>query len=283
MIGGWDGDINNDVWYSDDGATWHRVPLNRGDRYTARANHQVVVHNDRLWVIGGYDGNDAAEGMDVWSSEDGETWVDETDKIRDSNSNSDPTKQEVLKAQWHQVVSFEDELWLIGSVDNSEVWSSSDGSTWQKRARVGANIANDTFRTVHEDTGNPPRTHEGLHRRHSSQAVVHNGELWVIGGREDFSYENDVWRMSKDGEWDLVVDALHEVKRPYRIVTPGFPLRHLHGFVSYNNRLWVIGGVYSFSDNDNEAPFYNLYRNDVWRSEDGENWQLGFRDVFEFQ
>ena len=98
----------------------------------------------------------------------------------------------------------------------------------------------------------------------------------------------------------------------------GFLPRAGHQVVTYNNRLWVIGGRHGLSPfkNDvwwsedgvtwteatNNAGFlprvghqvvtYNnrLWAiggsdgggryNDVWRSEDGVNWRLGFNDVF---
>ena len=48
--------------------------------------------------------------------------------------------------------------------------------------------------------------------------------------------------------------------------------RHNNRAVVHDNKLWVIGG------RNNEH-----FDNEVWRSEDGANWRLGFHDVFEFQ
>ena len=123
---------------------------------------------------------------------------------------------------------------------------------------------------------------------------MHDNKLWVIGGRHQIvRFENDVWR-SADGEtldlekWDLVVDAIHvddaidvDSDRKPEFVSGPFPPRQKHGFVSYNNRLWVIGGHGPGHGRDGVGGLRRY--NDVWRSEDGVNWRLGVHDVFEFQ
>ena len=69
-------------------------------------------------MIGGFDGG---YKNDVWSSSDGVTWTQE------SASAAFPVRAD------HQVVAFNNKLWLIGGYDGSrknDVWSSSDGVNW---------------------------------------------------------------------------------------------------------------------------------------------------------
>ena len=46
--------------------------------WSARREHEVVSHNGRIYVMGGRIGDGEGYLNDVWSSVDGETWVQET-------------------------------------------------------------------------------------------------------------------------------------------------------------------------------------------------------------
>jgi hypothetical protein len=61
---------NNDVWNSTDGVTWTNVT--HAGPWAARQYHDVIVYDNAMWIIGGYDGIDNRK--DVWYSEDGTTW-----------------------------------------------------------------------------------------------------------------------------------------------------------------------------------------------------------------
>lgn len=75
IIGGgtynWDKKYYNDVWSSSDGINWtlvtHQAP------WVAREFQEVIVYNNAMWVIGGFDGN-IGNRKDVWYTEDGVTW-----------------------------------------------------------------------------------------------------------------------------------------------------------------------------------------------------------------
>ena len=47
------------------------LPIATNAGFNARYNHQTVVFNNKMWVIGGYDGTFK---NDVWSSSDGFFW-----------------------------------------------------------------------------------------------------------------------------------------------------------------------------------------------------------------
>ena len=49
----------NDIWYSDDkGITWTEVPLATGTaKWSGRYRHQSFIYDDKIWILGGNDGN----------------------------------------------------------------------------------------------------------------------------------------------------------------------------------------------------------------------------------
>ena len=258
VIGGFEGpndgttdDSKDDIWYSeDDGVTWKVVAHTARLRFSGRSGHQVVVHDDQLWLIGGWDGgphNVQGQGshkIDVWWSEDGVTWEE---KMIDEPSGYAPSGG-------HQVVSYKDDLWLIGSgsrgkASNDELWRyDDDGNQWTKIPRDDTNLD------------------ESLGTRHfNNRAVVHNDRLWLIPGlEEDLKTNSEILWTDNGTDW-----TTEEMD---------FPRRWQQGVVSYNNRLWVIGGIYNFQESQ---TWWNLFRNDVWRSsEDGLDWRFGYKDVF---
>ena len=70
--------IGNDVWSSSDGITWTQKTLDAG--FSKRADHQVVVHQDKLWLIGGLDVegpiplNVIPNNNDIWVTTNGVEW-----------------------------------------------------------------------------------------------------------------------------------------------------------------------------------------------------------------
>src|SRR3989344_1353881 len=71
-----------DYWYSEastwstsDGMTWDLV--NRDAPFNTYFGHTSLAFNNRLWVLGGSRGGDL---RDVWSSGDGQTWIQHVDQ-----------------------------------------------------------------------------------------------------------------------------------------------------------------------------------------------------------
>lgn len=62
----------NDVWCSEDGATWERV-LEHAP-WPPRMWSVAAVYKGRIWLIGGFSNRESANLGDVWYSEDGEAW-----------------------------------------------------------------------------------------------------------------------------------------------------------------------------------------------------------------
>ncbi|WP_108126171.1 Kelch repeat-containing protein [Saccharospirillum mangrovi] len=282
LIGGNDSLRNlNDLWTSPDGLNWTPVDVNQEAFFTPRSSHGAVVFNDQLWVIGGTDGNNALN--DVWSSPNGITWTEHTQ----------PAGSERFSPRLYpQVVVFNagdgegDKLWVIGGSNNADVWSSVDGDTWTKHnsnlpagqtehqvvvfdngngkalwllgrdgngaAAIWTSTNGETWTDVTiellEGTPNLPTN--------SHQAVVFDQHLWVIGGQDPVS--NNVWVSSDGSTWKLAASGNNP-----------FAARQYHQAVVFNNALFVIGGA---DKNITASPL-----NDVWKSTDGENWQLGLK------
>ena len=102
---------------------------------------------------------------DVWNSEDGLNW-----------------KRAVSAAAWparegHQVISFNDKLWLMGGVDydsretKNDVWYSSDGINWTQATAAAP-----------------------WSGRWDHAVTVFQGKLWLIGGMDkNWTWRNDIW------------------------------------------------------------------------------------------
>ena len=163
VMGGYDGsDHLNDVWYSSDGASWIKVLDNDPsdtDRWSPRANFGVVVFDNKMWVLGGYDGSYL---NDVWCSCDGKNWSQVTTPFPFSARSN------------HASLVFDNKMWVMGGYDGSnyldDVWYSSDGTNWNSAT-----------------AGWPARSSFGV--------VVFDNKMWVMGGY-DGSYLNDVWYSS---------------------------------------------------------------------------------------
>jgi len=140
---------------------------------------------------------------------------------------------------------FQNQMWLLGGwnpgdkeffphVCNSEVWSTPDGKTWTLQ------------------------THADWEGRHTAGYAVHRDKMWIVGGDANQGhYQNDVWKSADGILWEQVSSAI-----------PWGP-RALHYTVSFDDKLWIMGGqtVPQF------APAQEAFYNDVWNSADGKTWQ----------
>ncbi|HKQ16464.1 MAG TPA: hypothetical protein VJT80_23810, partial [Steroidobacteraceae bacterium] len=275
------GAFSNEIWRSANGIDWTRVATT-GPIFSPRDGHCVVVFQNKLWVIGGWDNAPFAGGTnttfaDVWSSSDGIAWTRVT-----AGPGFEPRAG-------HAVAVFQNKLWLIGGHtdvgDESDVWTSADGLTW-----TGVPPGSSVF---------PPRS--------SHRVVAFNNELWLTGGGAMVGGRilgtSDVWHSADGSNWTPVAGP--------------FQPRIRHAMEVFNSRLYVIGGVsgddYSFgaryhdvwssADGSNwtqdtaAAAFEPRWNpasvvhggelwliggfglsllDDVWRSTDGKNWRVGF-------
>lgn len=249
LLGGWNPDdnksfpmtTNNEVWSSTNGFKWKlekentflNQDFNRSIDWEGRHTAGYVVHNNKMWIVGG----DCAQGsyqQDVWNSDDGVKWSLVSDSV--------PWSPRVL----HYTVSFNNKIWVIGGQTipdfayanetyYSDVWNSEDGITWKRVVPT-----------------QPAWKARGM----IGGSVVFKGKMWILGGGTYDSivntkreYYNDVWSSEDGVEWKIHTYAKW---RP----------RSYHSVAVFDDKMWVIDG---FNDSDGN-------KNDVWFSDDGVEW-----------
>jgi hypothetical protein len=112
VIGGngpdrWDAPNQKDVWYSSDGKNW--VQATSSAPFGDRAEHESVVFDNKIWIMGGSSANFAQDSKnDVWNSSDGVNW---TQVI---SSTSWPPRL------YHTSVVFNGKIYIIGGRGNFE-------------------------------------------------------------------------------------------------------------------------------------------------------------------
>jgi hypothetical protein len=210
---------------------WAKVTDKAG--WQPRDSSGELVYKDRLWLLGGWFDSFSAPPRDVWSSPDGKAW--------DLVAREAPWKHSDLP----MAVVFDGRMWLLGGWYNgrlpghgasSEVWSSTDGRTWDRAT---------------DRAGWTPRLAGG--------ALAFKGRLWVLGGTEDYyfgddaSLKNDIWSSADGRRWSREVANAPWSPRAY------------HAAVVHDGKIWVLGG-------GNYVPRYRAL-NDVWTSSDGMHWE----------
>lgn len=165
-----DASLRNDVWSSADGKEWRRDVASAP--WAPRAYHAAVVHNDRIWVLGG--GNYVPRYQarnDVWSSADGTHWERATEHAQ------------WTPRLWFAAADYRDRLWVLGGWSNNpsknwgDVWSSKDGTDW---TQLRSNVV--------------------WKERHEHSAYVFRDKLWVAGGHAQ-PLSSEVWSLDVPRDW----------------------------------------------------------------------------------
>lgn len=198
------------VFSSSDGKAWTEEI--RQAAWYPRWSHSSVVHDNKMWVIGGY--TVYPFGLcyiscykhyyvpesylnDVWYSADGKNWVAAT-----------------RNASWagryqHASVAFDGKIWVLGGISYkygimNDVWYSEDGANWKLATE-----------------------HAPWNPRGNFEAVVYDDKMWVFGGYGT----PDAW-FSKDGvNW-------------IRATPNSLPLqRQGHSAVVFKNKIYFTGGT----------------------------------------
>ena len=172
-----------------------------------RDSQAEFVHDDHLWILGGWDTAQTPNLLDVWKSPDGRQWQ--------RTLESGPWEQTDLSVS----LVFQGRMWLMGgrTVPGTEcsnkVWSSADGVAWE---------------LVAPSAGWSPRLAPGF--------VVFRDRMWVLGGTTDFYHNNsqtllnDVWSSADGKEWKL------------ETANAGWSPRAHGQAVVFDNKMWVMGG-----------------------------------------
>lgn len=156
--------LKSDVWSSADGKDWKLATASAG--WSPRAYHAAVVHEGKIWVLGGGNYVPEYEGRsDVWCSEDGIHWTEVTDIA--------PWPPRI----WFSSVVYRDRIWVLGGWSNNpsrnwgDVWYSKDGKSWHEfKSEV-------TWK-----------------ERHEHSAYVFQDKIWVAGGHAQ-PLSSEVWSL----------------------------------------------------------------------------------------
>ena len=200
--------------------TWETIAAT--SNLPPRVFYGAVTYNDKMWMLGGYDGHSYYN--DVWSSPDGVNWTREVEHAPWTPRNVD------------MVIEFKGRIWIIGggvidgqreinSNSKREVWSSADGLHWERQpdrdgnAYGGAPVVfddqlwliasnrNSTFAPslIATKDGKSWREETAPWSPRGAPAVwVFAGKLFMAGGKYSvpvngqphFIYRNDVWSMA---------------------------------------------------------------------------------------
>jgi hypothetical protein len=139
----------------------------------ARVFYGAVVFNNKIWLMGGFDGHDYYN--DVWNSADAVHWTRINEHVAWSPRNAGAC------------VVFKDRIWMIGGgvIDGTkpvnanegrEIWSSIDGINWAQ--------ASDT-----------------MARTWGGSPVVFNGKLWLVGANRDGNFSRAVMVTDDGIKW----------------------------------------------------------------------------------
>lgn len=268
----------NDMWYSSDGIHWSQVPQTNVPSFHS-PDASLVAHNNKLWLL----------ADSVWSSTNGIDWVEEV-----------ATAPFADYENFHST-TYNGEIWLFTYTNNinygnlSRVYTSSDGVNWNAayggviigniRARESKVLPfkqrlflvggrNETLAYSNEvlsSTDGHNWINHGIGGlfgpRSGHSLTVHKGRLWAIGGMDDDTLYSDVWVSDDAVKWELVT------------ADGGFPPRHGHAALSFNDQLCIIGGAVllgnigiSTGDIYLQSTDVHSIAEDVWCSDDGITW-----------
>lgn len=214
------GHYQNDVWSSADGRVWEQANRDKPLPWAPRALHYTVVHQDRIWVIGGqtmpaFGGGPEKFYRDIWTSENGADWQQVQPREPYWSARGMIGGNAVFRGR----------IWILGggTYDTpttpqrnyyNDVWSSADGIDWQRHTEQSAwqprqyhdvavwddrlwvlegyarqNLA-DTWHSEDGTTWHSVAT--PWKPRHAASVFVHAGHLWMVAGN---NMEADVWKL----------------------------------------------------------------------------------------
>ena len=234
------------------------------------ADNAMALFNGKVWSVGGknsYTSGAFEVSSDVWSSDNGINWVSVTSNLFEAR-------------RGHTLTVFDNKLWPIGGVTNTEsflddVWYSEDGTTWVNATPTtpyfgevfyhSAFVFNSKLYVIAGEGDNASvwsstngfdwiqETNNAFPNRNYAKTVVFNDEVYVIGGLNILNVRlNEIWKSSDGVIWTEV-----------NANAPIFSPRTEHTATVYNNKVWVIAG--------REGSIPTVF-GDIWYSSDMINW-----------
>ncbi len=301
MFGGFDSAYLSEVWSSSDGLNWQKVAADSpwGDN---RVDFDVIVFDNKMWLLGGFKLNDNWSILtfqnDIWSTVDGVHWTLEKNNAEWSARSS------------FGLTEYNNKLWLSGGCNGvnsslgcnsttKDVWYSSNGKDWtlatdnaafdlrgyhkmytfnggsgEKLWVLGGSYSSDTTKILKNDLYSSTdgitwilESSDALWEsgRFNFRIEKLNNTLYALtGGDNSGNYYNDVWSSTDGVNWS---ETKADVDNPPLGTQPSkwthWDKRYMSSTVVFNNKIWLIGGYDK-----------THYRNDVWYSEDGNNYTL---------
>ena len=246
LLGGSDGTVRNDVYYSTDGITWTLATAAAG--WAARYQFSACNYDGRMWIMGGQNAA-GVDLRDVWNSTDGITWT-----------------QVDAAADWATrrgfgLVVFNNRMWVMGGYNGSnlnDVWWSTDGTTWTQATAAaawsgrlhfgcvsyagrmwvyggetgGAVKNNECYSSTDGATWTAATLNAAWTDRTKSGGLTYGGYMWILGGTaDDVNYLNEAYYSTDGITWTSA-----------GTVTTGALGFGRAAWWSYNNRMWRGGG-----------------------------------------
>lgn len=234
--------------------------------WEARASHEVVFFNGKLWMGGGASGTEKLPGL--LYSLDGVTWK------QAMQPNIAPFDDRIEFG----FLVYDNKLWVIagstyGTSYKNDVWYSTDGTTWTRatasaafsgRYGLGVCVYNDLMWVISGRTGAASYADDVYSSSDgvtwtlvkSSAAftacsqmgiMVYDNKMWMTGGYTG-SYIDEVYYSSDGDTWTQAT------------ATAAFGNRGSHSVAVHRGKMWVIHGY--------SGSFYD----DVYSSTDGATW-----------
>jgi len=113
----------NDIWYSTDGVNWK---LMAEDIFASRSYAELIVFNDKLYLIGGETTSPDTFYNEIWQSGNGKDW------------SQVPTTSPIFNGiSRFSTANYKHKIWVIGGhtetgFDSDEIWFSSNMIEWCK-------------------------------------------------------------------------------------------------------------------------------------------------------
>ena len=233
-------------------------------RWSSRDYHTSVVFDNKIWVLGGNDGNTNKD--DVWYSTNGKDWT-----------NANATSHWSGRKQ-HTSVVFDNKIWVLGGTDgktkNNDIWSSTNGKDWTKvdatkhwSARIGhssvvfdnkiwvlggdsSKYVNDIWYSTNGKDWTEVNATNHWSGRWGHSSVVFDNKIWVLRGFP-YGFRNDIWSSTNGKDW-ISVNATKEL-----------PAQSSHNSVVFDNKIWMFGG---------NGGYDGKIKNDIWYSANGKDW-----------
>jgi hypothetical protein len=244
-----------------DFTTFEWTELNADAPWSRRAGLHTVELAGKFYLMGGRTPTDPMGApfppADFWA----DVWVSDDEGVTWEQILSNDTPGHWAPRAYFQTVVKGNAMYVLGGQDfgfptsnfYSDVWSSEDGVVWTERTA---------------DAGWEPRA--GL------RAVTFEDEIYIFGGSQfDDSailpgptgpariYYNDVWKSADGATWEeMTANAPWEPRAGAVVVVK-------------DDYMYLLGGEAGFLCDTNADPDCELpYFNDVWRSQDGADWEL---------